>query len=122
MIQVVEPATGQVMAEVEQADAERTDEAVARAKAAYPAWRGVSPSDRGQLLHRLADALADAREDLARLEARNAGKPISDARGEMGMVVDTFRYYAGAPERLLGKTIPVTGGVDMTFREPLGVV
>ena len=56
------------------------------------------------------------------LEARNAGKPIGDARGEMGMVVETFRYYAGAPERLLGDTIPVAGGVDMTFREPLGVV
>jgi acyl-CoA reductase-like NAD-dependent aldehyde dehydrogenase len=61
-------------------------------------------------------------EDLATLEARNAGKPISDARGEMGMVVETFRYYAGAPERNTGKTIPVAGGVDMTFREPLGVV
>ncbi len=56
------------------------------------------------------------------LEARNAGKPIGDARGEMGMVVETFRYYAGAPERLSGETIPVAGGVDMTFREPLGVV
>jgi acyl-CoA reductase-like NAD-dependent aldehyde dehydrogenase len=122
VIKVVEPATGQVMAEVEQADVERTDEAVARAKAAYPAWRGVTPSDRAQLLHRLADALSGAREDLALLEARNAGKPIGDARGEMGMVVDTYRYYAGAPERLLGKTIPVAGGIDMTFREPLGVV
>ena len=122
MIRVVEPATGQVMAEVEQAGVERTDEAVARAKAAYPAWRSVTPSDRAQLLRKLADALSDAREDLARLEARNAGKPINDARGEMGMVVDTFRYYAGAPERLLGKTIPVAGGIDMTFREPLGVV
>src|SRR4051812_40854330 len=110
------------MAEVEQADVERTDKAVARAKAAYPAWRGVTPADRAQLLHRLADALGDAKEDLARLEARNAGKPIGDARGEMSMVVDTFRYYAGAPERLLGKTIPVAGGIDMTFREPLGVV
>jgi betaine-aldehyde dehydrogenase len=59
---------------------------------------------------------------LAVLEARNAGKPIGDARGEMGMVVETFRYYAGAPERLLGQTIPVAGGVNMTFREPLGVV
>ena len=63
-----------------------------------------------------------AQEDLAVLEARNAGKPIGDARGEMGMVVETFRYYAGAPERLLGDTIPVSGGIDMTFREPLGVV
>jgi acyl-CoA reductase-like NAD-dependent aldehyde dehydrogenase len=122
MIEVIEPATGQIMAEVEQADAARTDEAVARAKAAYPAWRRVTPSDRAQALHRLADALDAKREDLAQLEARNAGKPINDARGEMGMVVDTYRYYAGAPERLLGKTIPVAGGIDMTFREPLGVV
>ncbi len=73
-------------------------------------------------MHRLADALASEAESLAVIEARNAGKPITDARGEMGMVVDTFRYYAGAPERLLGQTIPVAGGVDMTFREPLGVV
>src|SRR4051812_2159794 len=122
MISVIEPATGKVMAEVQQADVERTDEAVARAKAAYPAWRDVTPGDRAAMLHRLADALSDAREDLARLEARNAGKPIAEARGEMEMVMETFRYYAGAPERLLGETIPVAGGVDMTFREPLGVV
>ena len=70
----------------------------------------------------MADALTAAQEELAQLEARNAGKPIGDARGEMGMVADTFRYYAGAPERVLGDTIPVAGGVAMTFREPLGVV
>jgi acyl-CoA reductase-like NAD-dependent aldehyde dehydrogenase len=122
MIAVVEPATEQVMAEIPQAGVAETDAAVARAKAAYPAWRGVTPSDRAQLMHRLADAVAARREELAVLEARNAGKPIGDARGEMQMVVDCFRYYAGAPERLLGKTIPVAGGVDMTFREPLGVV
>jgi betaine-aldehyde dehydrogenase len=122
MIQVIEPATGKVMAEVEQADVERTDAAVARAKAAFPAWRNVTPGDRATQMHRLADALDAKKEDLAQLEARNAGKPITDARGEMGMVVDTFRYYAGGPERLLGKTIPVAGGIDMTFREPLGVV
>src|SRR5213078_4651776 len=78
--------------------------------------------DRSRLLHRLADALDCRSEQLATLEARNAGKPVTDARGEMAMVVETFRYYAGAPERLLGQTIPVAGGVDMTFREPLGVV
>jgi acyl-CoA reductase-like NAD-dependent aldehyde dehydrogenase len=119
---VLEPATEDVLAEIEQAGAEEADAAVARAKAALPAWRAVTPADRSRLLHRLADALAAAQEDLARLEARNAGKPIRDARGEMGMVVDTFRYYAGAPERALGDTIPVAGGVAMTFREPLGVV
>ena len=84
--------------------------------------RGRRRATAPPLLRRLADALEAALEELAVLEARNAGKPIGDARGEMGMVVETFRYYAGAPERLLGETIPVAGGVDMTFREPLGVV
>jgi acyl-CoA reductase-like NAD-dependent aldehyde dehydrogenase len=121
-LSVIEPATAQPMAEVPRAGAEETDAAVARAKAAFPAWRDVTPGDRAMMIRRLADALEGELEDLARLEARNAGKPIADARGEMGMVVETFRYYAGAPERLLGKTIPVAGGIDMTFREPLGVV
>ena len=119
---VLEPATEQVLAELPRAGADEADAAVARAKAAYPAWRAVSPPDRARLLHRLADALAEHREELAVLEARNAGKPIGDARGEMDMVADTFRYYAAAPERALGDTIPVPGGVTMTFREPLGVV
>jgi acyl-CoA reductase-like NAD-dependent aldehyde dehydrogenase len=122
VIQVVEPATEQVMAEVPRAGAEEVDAAVARAKEAFGAWRAMAPADRSALLHRLANALEERSEDLARLEARNVGKPIGDARGEMGMVVETFRYYAGAPERLLGHTIPVAGGIDMTFREPLGVV
>jgi acyl-CoA reductase-like NAD-dependent aldehyde dehydrogenase len=121
-LEVLEPATEAVLAEVPRAGAEETDAAVARAKAAYPAWRAVAPGDRAALLHRLADALAGEHESLAVLEARNAGKPIGDARGEMQMVVDTFRYYAGGPERNLGDTIPVAGGVGMTVREPLGVV
>src|SRR6202012_5748151 len=108
--------------EVAQAGVEETDAAVARAKAAFPAWRDVTPGDRATLIHPLADALAAAHEQLARLEARKAGKPIGSARGEIGMAIDTFRYYAGAPERLLGKTIPVTGGGDMNFPEPLGLV
>ena len=119
---MIEPATEQVMAEVPRAGAEELDAAVARAKAAFPAWRAVTPGDRAALLHRLANALEERSADLAMLEARNAGKPIGDARGEMEMVVQTYRYYAGAPERLLGQTIPVAGGIDMTFREPLGVV
>ncbi len=122
MIQVVEPATEEVIAEVPSAGVEETDAAVARAREAFPAWRAVAPADRAALLHRLADALAGRAGDLATLEARNVGKPIGDARGEMQMVVDTFRYYAAGPERLLGQTIPVVGGVDMTFHEPLGVV
>jgi acyl-CoA reductase-like NAD-dependent aldehyde dehydrogenase len=121
-IEVVEPATEEVMATVPRAGVEEVDAAVARAKAAFPAWRAVAPGDRADLLLDLSAAIEDRCEALATLEARNAGKPIGDARGEIGMVVETFRYYAGAPERLLGQTIPVAGGVDMTFREPLGVV
>jgi len=119
---VLEPATEAVLAELPRAGPDDADAAVARAKAAYPAWRAVAPPDRARLLYGLADALAERQEELAVLEARNAGKPIGDARGEMGMVVDVFRYYAGGVERNLGDTIPVSGGVAMTFREPLGVV
>jgi acyl-CoA reductase-like NAD-dependent aldehyde dehydrogenase len=121
-LEVVEPATEDVIATLPRAGAEETDAAVARAKSAFPGWRSIAPPDRSALLHRLADELEERQGDLATLEARNAGKPIADARGEMAMVVQTFRYYAAAPERLLGQTIPVAGGVDMTFREPLGVV
>jgi acyl-CoA reductase-like NAD-dependent aldehyde dehydrogenase len=122
MIEVVEPATERVMAEVPRAGVDETDAAVAVAKEAFPAWRAVSPGDRATLLLRLAEAIAQRTDELATLEARNVGKPITDARGEIEMVAECFRYYAGAPERLLGQTIPVAGGVDMTFREPLGVV
>jgi betaine-aldehyde dehydrogenase len=122
MIEVVEPATGAPMAEVRRAGVEEVDAAVARAHAALPAWRALTADDRGVALRALTEALSAEAEDLAVLEARNAGKPIGDARGEMEMVVETFRYYAAAPERLLGDTIPVAGGLDFTFREPLGVV
>ena len=121
-MQVFEPATEQVLAELPRAGAEQADEAIARAKTAFPAWKAVTPGDRAKLLRRLARAIEERVEDLAQLEARNVGKPISDARGEVGSVVDVFDYYAGAPERLLGAQIPVAGGVDVTFREPLGVV
>ena len=121
-MKVIEPATEELLADIPEAGLEDADRAVARAKAAFPAWRAVTPGDRAKLLRRFAAAVADEADRLATLEARNVGKPISDARGEVGMVVDVFNYYAGAPERLLGNTIPVAGGVDMTFREPLGVV
>jgi acyl-CoA reductase-like NAD-dependent aldehyde dehydrogenase len=122
MLEVLNPATEEVLERLEPADAADADAAVARAKAAFPKWRAVEPADRSRLLRRLADALESEKEKLAQLESRNTGKPIGDARDEMGMVVETFHYYAGAPERLLGDTIPVSGGVDVTFREPLGVV
>ncbi len=119
---VTEPATGAVLQELPRAGADEVDAAVARAKAAYPAWRALAPADRSRVLRRVADAVAEHREELATIEARNAGKPIGDARGEMDMVADTLAYYAGAPERLLGDSIPVGGGQAWTVREPLGVV
>jgi acyl-CoA reductase-like NAD-dependent aldehyde dehydrogenase len=121
-LEVLEPATEAVLERIPRAEIEDADAAVARAKAAFGAWRDVAPGDRARVLHRLANRLEEAHEELSVLEARNAGKPIGDARGEMGMVVDTFRYYAGAPERILGDTIPVAGGQAITVREPMGVV
>src|SRR5690348_9975001 len=108
MLEIVEPATGDVMARVPEASPEDADAAIASAKAALPGWRAVSPGDRARLLLRIAEAVEAELENLARLEARNAGKPIAaNARGEIATVVSTFRYYAGAPERLMGDTIPV---------------
>jgi acyl-CoA reductase-like NAD-dependent aldehyde dehydrogenase len=121
-LEVLEPATAAVLDTVAAAGADEVDAAVARARAAFPGWRAVAPADRARLLRRIGDAVAEHAEELAVLEARNAGKPIGDARGEMGMVADVFHYYAGAPERLLGDTIPVAGGQAFTVREPLGVV
>jgi acyl-CoA reductase-like NAD-dependent aldehyde dehydrogenase len=119
---VIEPATEAVIAELPRAGVEETDAAIARARDAFPAWRRIAPGERAALMRAVAAAVRERAADLARLEARNVGKPIADARGEVGMVADVFDYYAGAPERLLGDTVPVAGGVDFTFREPLGVV
>ncbi len=119
---VLEPATEAVLEELPRAGAEDVDRAVERAHAAFPSWRAVAPGDRATLLRRLGDAVREHREELATLEARNAGKPIEDARGEIDMVAQVFAYYSGAPERLLGDTIPVSGGQAWTVREPLGVV
>ena len=101
---------------------EETNEAVARARAAFPGWRSVEPSDRARLLRALAMLVEEHVEELARLETRNVGKPISDSRGEVAMVAEVFHFYAGAMDKHHGETIPVAGGIDMTFREPLGVV
>jgi betaine-aldehyde dehydrogenase len=119
---VLNPATEEVIAEVESASVEETDAAVAHAKEAFPAWRAVAPTDRATLLRRLATLVEEHHEELSRIESRNVGKPISGARGEVGMVAQVFHYYAGAVDKNFGETIPVGGGVDMTFREPLGVV
>ena len=122
MITVLEPATEAVLAEIPTADEGQLDAAVARAKASYPAWRALAPADRARKLRALTLALERHHEELAQLEVRNVGKPIADARAEMTMAIDTFAYYAGAPERPHGDTIPVAGGQAFTVREPLGVV
>ena len=122
MTAVLNPATEETIAELPSAGVEETDAAVAAAKAAFPAWRAVAPGDRGRLLRRLAAIVEEHSEELALLETRNVGKPIADSRGEVGMVAEVFYFYAGAVDKHHGETIPVPGGVDMTFREPLGVV
>jgi betaine-aldehyde dehydrogenase len=121
-LQVINPATELPIAKLEQAGVEETDRAVAAAHAAYPAWRTVKPADRARLLRRVAGLLEEHGEELAHLETSNTGKPLGDSRWEIGMVADVFHFYAGAVEKHYGETIPVGGGVDMTFREPLGVV
>ncbi len=122
MITVLNPATEEPIVELPEPGVEETDAAVARAKAAFPAWRAVAPSDRARLLRRLATLVEEHGEELARIESQNVGKPIAGARGEIGMVAEVFHFYAGAVDKHHGETIPVAGGVDLTFREPLGVV
>jgi len=122
VITVTNPATEETIAELPAAGAEETDAVVAAAKEAFPAWRAVAPSDRARLLRRLAALVEKHGEELALLETRNVGKPIADSRGEVSMVAEVFYFYAGAVDKHHGETIPVAGGVDMTFREPLGVV
>jgi acyl-CoA reductase-like NAD-dependent aldehyde dehydrogenase len=119
---VLNPATEQPIAELQQVGVEETDAAVARAKAAFPAWRAVAPVDRSRLLRRLATLVEEHADELARIESQNVGKPIAGARAEVAMVANVFHFYAGAVEKHYGETIPVTGGIDLTFREPLGVV
>jgi acyl-CoA reductase-like NAD-dependent aldehyde dehydrogenase len=119
---VINPATEEPIAELEEAGVEQTDEAVARANAAFKEWRAVAPTDRARLLRRVATLVEEHTEELARIESQNVGKPIGGARAEVGMVAQVFHFYAGAVDKHHGETIPVAGGVDMTFREPLGVV
>ncbi|MEU4445889.1 aldehyde dehydrogenase family protein [Actinosynnema sp. NPDC050801] len=119
---VINPATEEVVRSVPLATAEETDAAIARASAALPGWRAVAPGDRARLLRRFAEAVDGALEELAALEVLNAGHTIGNARWEAGNVRDVLHYYSAAPERLFGKQIPVPGGLNVTFHEPVGVV
>ncbi|MGY4102781.1 aldehyde dehydrogenase family protein [Nocardia sp. R16R-3T] len=120
--QVVNPATEQVVTTLELVGAVETDAAIERAQRAAADWRAVAPGDRARLLRRFAETVDANREQLAQLEVANAGHTIGNARWEAGNVRDVLHFAAGIPERLLGNQIPVAGGVDITFHEPLGVV
>ncbi|GAA1799390.1 aldehyde dehydrogenase [Planosporangium flavigriseum] len=119
---LIDPSTEKPIGSVHLASVEETDEAIARAKAAAPSWAAVAPGDRARLLRRFADAVDADIDYLADLEVRNAGHTIGNARWEAGNVRDVLNYYSAAPERLSGRQIPVPGGIDVTFKEPLGVV
>jgi acyl-CoA reductase-like NAD-dependent aldehyde dehydrogenase len=119
---VINPATEQVVATVDELDVDATDEAVARAKRAAESWKAVAPGDRARLLRRFAEEVDRDRENLARIEVINSGHTIGNARWEAGNVRDVIAYYSAAPERLIGQQIPVADGLDVTFHEPLGVV
>ena len=119
---VINPATEKEVAQVHESSVDDLDAAVSRAADAFEPWRKVSPADRARLLRRLAALVEERGEELARLETQNVGKPISDSRAEVGMVAEVFHYYAGAIDKHMGENIPVAGGVDITFHEPLGVV
>ncbi|HTU72867.1 MAG TPA: aldehyde dehydrogenase family protein [Trebonia sp.] len=119
---VINPATEQIVQRVPLAGLEEADAAIDRAAAAQQTWRALAPADRARLLRRFAEAVDADLENLARLEVANSGHPIGNARWEAGNVRDVLNYYAAAPERLFGRQIPVAGGVNATFKEPLGVV
>ncbi len=122
MLTLRNPATEAVIHEMPHATVDDVDAAVARAKAASPAWRALAPVDRTRLMRRFADTVAAHVDELALLETRNMGMPIGSSTWCANAVADTLHYFAGAVEKHTGSSIPVAGGIDVTFHEPLGVV
>ncbi|MFE6701184.1 aldehyde dehydrogenase family protein [Streptomyces sp. NPDC057718] len=121
-LDVLNPATAEVIATVPAASASDVDAAVTRAAAAQRSWAAAAPADRARLLRRFAVTVDEHIEELAQLEVREAGHTIGNARWEAGNVRDLLDYSAGGAERLLGRQIPVAGGIDFTVLEPLGVI
>jgi acyl-CoA reductase-like NAD-dependent aldehyde dehydrogenase len=122
MTEVIKPATEEVVATVERVDVAGVDEAVARARSAQRRWAALAPAQRAAAMRAFAAVVDEHVNELAALEVANSGHPISSAEWEAGHVRDVLQYYAAGPERLSGKQIPVAGGLDVTFNEPLGVV
>ncbi|GAA1561388.1 aldehyde dehydrogenase family protein [Streptomyces globosus] len=121
-LEVLNPATGETVATVPAATRDDVDAAVTRAAAAQRTWAAAAPADRARLLRRFAAAVDAHTEELARLEVLEAGHTIGNARWEAANVRDLLDYAAGGVERLTGRQIPVPGGIDVTFLEPLGVI
>ena len=119
---VINPATEKVVTQLHEADIAETDAVIARAAKAFLTWKNVSPGDRANLLRRFSSLVTAHREELAQIEINNSGHTRGNALWEADNVANVLNYYAGAPERLFGKQIPVAGGVDITFKEPIGVV
>jgi acyl-CoA reductase-like NAD-dependent aldehyde dehydrogenase len=119
---LVNPATAELLCDVETGDEETVDDAVQRAHDAFGPWSAVAPADRARLLRGFAEQVESHAEELALTETRNVGKPISDSRAEVAMAAEVLWFYAGAVDKHRGSTIPVSGGVNATFHEPLGVV
>ncbi|GAB1813254.1 aldehyde dehydrogenase family protein [Mycobacterium sp. MUNTM1] len=119
---LINPATEEVLRSVEHADAAAVDDAVDRARAAQRRWARLSPAERAAGLRDFAAAVDAHLGELAALEVANSGHPIASAEWEAGHVRDVLNFYAASPERLSGKQIPVAGGLDVTFNEPMGVV
>ncbi|WP_137845780.1 aldehyde dehydrogenase family protein [Microbacterium sp. 2FI] len=119
---LVNPATGRGFREVRRASLDEVDATIARAVVVQRAWAGVAPVARADALRRFARVVEEHVEELAQLEVLNSGHPIESARWEASHVAQVLNFYAGAPERLSGQQIPVSGGLDVTFHEPYGVV
>jgi acyl-CoA reductase-like NAD-dependent aldehyde dehydrogenase len=119
---VINPATELPVTTVTLTTAAAADAAIARAAAAQPGWREVAPGDRARLLRRFAAEVDAHTAELAALEVAGSGHPVGQATWEAEHVRDVLLYYAAAPERLAGRQLPVAGGLNVTFHEPLGVV
>ena len=122
MYDVINPATEKLVTTIEHLDLAGTDAVISKAAKAFETWRHVAPGDRGKMLRRFAEVVASHKEELAQLEIANSGHTRGNALWEVDNVVNVLTYYSAAPERLFGRQIPVAGGIDVTFKEPLGVV
>jgi 1-pyrroline dehydrogenase len=123
-MEVVNPSTGEVIAEVASSTAEDADRAVQAAKAALPEWLETTPGERAELLFKLADLIDENTDELAALESKNVGKPLSYAKDEMPVAADNIRFFAGAARVLEGRAAGeyMRGYTSMLRREPIGVV